>query len=173
MCQTDKSPQMKISTPGNSPITTKIINILHGSRWWTLIGKMQHEQWTFLVFLATKTTMLYHAVRGSCDHPVIQVEKLSINITKNYTGEFLRAIQNIPDHLLPIGGVWLSLCAVKMVLGRDITMLSTIASTCKKWKMTRKKTYKKLFKDYPNVPKYSITYMQLTGYDILRQCGYI
>ncbi len=174
LCKSTNIVQMTLSVNSNTANPEKVIDTLHGCRWKRLLGRIQHGQWTFLVFLTTTNALLYHAIRGECNRAVHWIGSATqASINKNYTGEFIRAMRGVPDHLLPIGGVWLTFRSARKFLNRNCLMWYTLGTLCKKWRMTGERAYKRLFRNFSNMPTYSSTYTHLRGYDILRQCGYI
>lgn len=161
--------QMIVSTGMKLDCTIDAIReVLDGPGWMYLANKWEYGQWTFLMFHIENMTIC-HAVRGKCDAHARDFPPL--NRYKNYTGEFIRALRFVPEHMLPIDQKWLSICVAEAILGREFPLWLTIVGAAGRWGCNTDSAYKKMFHDYPEIPPYSHKIKGMRGYTILSLYG--
>ncbi len=159
-------------TVGGDFDQTRVVNIVLGLDWTKLIGKMKCGNITFLAFRLSSATV-YHAVRGECNCPIMYAGPKRPRMCNNYTGEFIRAMQGLPEHLIPVGGIWPTPLSMETILDRELPLYFQIKNLSHRWGVHDREVYHRIFRDYPDMPVYNTTYRTLSGYEILEIYGKI
>ncbi len=138
-----------------------------------IMGKWEYGGFTFIVIVINTTTSIYHAVRGECNYPTSTIRQITTDTAKSYTGEFIRAMQRVPDDLIPVDGIWPSVMSMERIIGRDLPLYYTVTTMAHRWGVTNREAYRIMFKNRKDAPDYNTAFHILNGYTILKVCGKI